>query len=622
MSTTPRHARKRQSAVAAAEQIKKLVAVLQRQFILPKPITTTTAARPDDAAARNLGYQLGQALVTFLTVCLDEAVIKTVRDETILEGLWCCPTSSGGPLHPSVSAALFGHLVQAYQNDTEDLLDYHFLATWLIRLHEEASKTAAGEASEHVRQTLYQALQCYQTTVLYQQQVTSLQFLQLYQRLPQLHRPLIQSSLTIGTSSGMYPLQDQPKQPPYDILAALWALMAVPHSQQNNNDDHDSIASAWTILQHSTRLLELSSWKSDQKLALWQGWTQALHWALLTLPPRPSKTDMDTTLWTAWWLELQRLGQHTWKQGTFNNNTTKDGDTFPRQFCAWLQGLWNETVPLLWEAKHGIGCSLPHEALWIFDGLAYDGAWDISPVQALAWATWLVSSPDDKYAAYQFWKRATRGSTSPTIQVLRRIVTLCLASDAHWNVSLSDLQIDKRYPQEHKSRFALVAPLLPMEAAKAESLWEELLIHCDFGQTMFSPTQQSAALICGMLLLHSSMSDGFVYLKALVERYPHLSITLMPVTISLLNATANRGNGEGVLDILEFACHVLVLDPHCATEFWNIVLKLLQPEESDTNLRVTLLRLFPTLCQANKRLYRRIMETLGSAVGDPSLEIR
>lgn len=246
----------------------------------------------------------------------------------------------------------------------------------------------------------------------------------------------------------------------------------------------------------------------------------------------------------------------------------------------------------------------------------------MTPIQALAWATWLVSSPDDKHAAYQFWQRATRGSSSPTIQVLRRVVTLCLASDAHWNVALSDMQLDERYPQGHKSRFALVAPLIPVDAAIAESLWEDLLIQCDFRQTKYSSTQQSAALLCGMLLLHSSMSDGFTFLKALVETYPHLSITLMPVVISLLNATANRGNGQGVLNILEFACKVLVLDPHCATEFWNVVLRLLQPEESDTNLRVTLLRLFPTLCQSNKRLYRRIMETLGSSVGDPSLEIR
>ena len=138
---TPRknhHPRKRESAVATAEQIQKLVAVIQRQFTLrPSPANDTTT-RPDDAAARALGYQLGKALVTFVTVCLDENFLQSVREEQVLEGLWCKQSNGGSssapgtqqqqyPLHPSVTAALFQQLQQAYQEDKEDLIDLHWL---------------------------------------------------------------------------------------------------------------------------------------------------------------------------------------------------------------------------------------------------------------------------------------------------------------------------------------------------------------------------------------------------------------------------------------------------------------------------------------------------------------
>lgn len=629
---TPRknhHPRKRESAVATAEQIQKLVAVIQRQFTL-RPSANDTTNRPDDAAARALGYQLGKALVTFVTVCLDENFLQSVREEQVLEGLWCRHASGGGaqqqyPLHPSVAAALFQQLQQAYQDDKEDVIDLHWLTTWILRLEEAATTPGMSSSSKtSLQSTLQLALHTYRTTLLQHAEVTAGQFLQLYQRLRHESTRLQLIALALPVAS-ITTSSSSTSKPQRDLLAPLWTVAALrPNSPE-----------AWAILTHTSHVVRKVVIRPTTTInavfKVLAGMQRALEWSLL-LPLQEQYSTSTTTWWTAWWHELIQLGQVCWRYRVAGNPLT-----IP-QFITWWQGLWTETLPCLLEATDA-STTEDVFALYLYPQEEYflnemakrnPSEWSLvkqplgfSSSSALAWASWLLSSPTDKQAAYQFWMATTKDSDCNTVRSLRRIVTLCLASDEHWYVTMeADEETWPLSSTTQSDRFALLAPLLPVSTKESHSLWKELLENCDFSQSNCSPIQQSAALLCGVLLLQNSRHDGFLFLDKLLQRYSHLSITLMPLVVSLLGRAATRLDGNEFLDVLDVACRVLVLDPHCAIEFWNVLLKLLQPEQSAVSLRGTILRYFPKLCQANKRLYRRIIETLGGAVGEGTLEIR
>eukprot|EP00977_Amphora_coffeiformis_P008784 scaffold1992_cov187-Amphora_coffeaeformis.AAC.2 len=608
------HPRKRESAVAAAEQIQKLVAVIQRQFSLRSSSSSSSSnippqPRPDDAAARALGYQLGQALMTFVTVCLDENVLKSVREEQVLEGLWCKPASSSSPpLHPSVAAALFQHIQQAYHDDQDDLIDLHWLAGWIIRL-EEASLTTTSSSSSSLKSTLTHALQTYQVTLLQHYEVTAVQFLHFYQRLQASSTRLQVISLALSSL------------PSPELWAPLWAAASLTASTTSTTE-------AWAVLTTTSRALRSTMIMMDapdtvllgEIRNMLLGMTQALHWSLL-LP------TSDAPLCQAWFGELVQLGQEFRK---YTRNATLDSQMFFDEM--WWVSLWTETLPRLLEATGG-GPMMTMRTVLLPATTSMPPTIDrpitiaMQPIHALAWASWLLSSPTtDKQLVYHFWSSLVRANLRhDTVRHLGRIVEHVLASDSHHYMVLST-EDDEALPTiaSSDSRFQLVTPLLPMVPVEhAETLWQDLLEYGgDFSLSHYSPLQQSGALLCGMLLLVHNLPDGFSFLTRLIARYPHLSITLMPLVVSLLNKAAKDVNGPHLLQVLDFACQVLVLDPHCATEFWNVLLQLLQPEQSAVSLRGTLLRYFPKLCRANKRLYRRIMETLGGAVGEHNLEIR
>ena len=520
LPTSPRHTRKRESAVATAAQIQKLVAAIPRQW---RPHT----ARPDDAAARALGYQLATALVTFQAVCLDETFLQSVREQVL--GLWCGQdhgprttdtTNNHRPpistLHPSVAAALFQHLTRAYQQDDKEdhLLDWHWLAGWILRLEEASIR---GRRRPDLKATLGHALQTYQATIL-PHQVTAQQFLQLYQRLqlPSTRWQLIQLAGGAPPSS--------------DIWAALWALAA--------SDDQSHHTAAWVILPQSSRILRNYKDNHPPPVHLLDGWTSALLWSLsLSIHDDDDNNNKHSTLWWSWWEELRQLGQWWWET-TRKNFDHDNHNATHAAFTTWWQRLWNDVLPVLLTATHGtttqppevfVGPNTPQLPLSFLPQ---------SPTSALAWVSWFLSSQDDKQAAYQFWHSSASASPSPTVQALLRNVTLCLMSDPLWQVSLADLPL----PQSAIG-LDLVVPLLPsfLTPSQCTELWKDLLhrqspdnADCLAQTTKYTPMQQSVALLCGLLLLETTPADGFGYLTSLIRAYPHLSITLMPVIIALL----------------------------------------------------------------------------------------
>jgi hypothetical protein len=152
-----------------------------------------------------------------------------------------------------------------------------------------------------------------------------------------------------------------------------------------------------------------------------------------------------------------------------------------------------------------------------------------------------------------------------------------------------------------------------------------------FATTNWSAFQQNAALLLGIGLLENkqgtTQKTAFQYLKQLLTRYSHLGISLLPVLMDSINTASIRGDGMVLVRQLEFLCETVVLDVQCAREIWNLVGVELMRDTTPSVIRATVIRLFPKLCTANRRLYKRIMDALGrnlasSSTSSSSAEVR
>jgi len=131
-----------------------------------------------------------------------------------------------------------------------------------------------------------------------------------------------------------------------------------------------------------------------------------------------------------------------------------------------------------------------------------------------------------------------------------------------------------------------------------------------------SAPKQIETLLLGMSMMEIVNPEGLrdsarTFLKNLLRKYQHLGLLLMPGLISDINAAAVEKSPDELLGKLQFLAESVSVDPTCAQQAWNHLSKMLEPQ-NPVVVRVLILRLLPRLCMANKRLYRRIMDTLGA----------
>jgi hypothetical protein len=133
----------------------------------------------------------------------------------------------------------------------------------------------------------------------------------------------------------------------------------------------------------------------------------------------------------------------------------------------------------------------------------------------------------------------------------------------------------------------------------------------------FSVMQQVGSLIFGIGLLDdvSHRSFAFAFLKNILLLHPHLGVSLLPVMVDSINASAIRGESHYMIEQITFLCEVVVRDTQCALEVWNLLGVELMGESIPSVIRATLIRLFPKICISNKRLYKRIINSMGTTLG-------
>ena len=140
----------------------------------------------------------------------------------------------------------------------------------------------------------------------------------------------------------------------------------------------------------------------------------------------------------------------------------------------------------------------------------------------------------------------------------------------------------------------------------------------DDNHTLSAIQQSGSLLLFGIGLLENCDVNQrkaiYVFLDKLLLPYPHLGISLLPVVIDAINTCVVRGDGERMMEQIEFLAEVLVRDPQCAREIWNLLGNEFMRDTVPVTIRASIVRLFPKICQANKRLYKRIIEAMGNAL--------
>ena len=105
----------------------------------------------------------------------------------------------------------------------------------------------------------------------------------------------------------------------------------------------------------------------------------------------------------------------------------------------------------------------------------------------------------------------------------------------------------------------------------------------------------------------------------LLQKFPWLGISMLPV---LLKAIQESTSGSMLQSRLNFLCDSVVHDPHCAQEVWNLVGVSLVDKHSPTEVRAMSIRFYPTLVAKNRRLYRRVTDSIGSMIEERNSDIR
>jgi hypothetical protein len=131
----------------------------------------------------------------------------------------------------------------------------------------------------------------------------------------------------------------------------------------------------------------------------------------------------------------------------------------------------------------------------------------------------------------------------------------------------------------------------------------------------FSAIQQAGSLaLFGLGLLNNTRhrEAAHTFLRKLLLDYPHLGISVLPVIVDSINSAAIRGDGEYMMEQIEFLSTVIVRDTQCAREIWNLLGEELMRECIPATIRSSIIRLFPKICEANKRLYKRAIGSMGN----------
>lgn len=137
-------------------------------------------------------------------------------------------------------------------------------------------------------------------------------------------------------------------------------------------------------------------------------------------------------------------------------------------------------------------------------------------------------------------------------------------------------------------------------------------------------SDQCTGLLLGLSLLHmssrcpqySTQTDhAFAFLRSMLQVYPRLASRAVPSFIDAARTCLSQSSmTHKLLDVLQFlSTPCIVSDPHSAQMAW-LFLSSLAEEGVPPAVRSHVIRFLPGLCSSNKRLTRRVLDSIGMSM--------
>ena len=671
----PSPERNQQQQVSAKDRketeakIEKLLTRLQRQFSAQRPseqqqkqssISFVVPPRPPDQAASLLGRELADAFLQSLNNNNTDAVVH----QKVLASL------KQRGIHPSIPHAFFTQLIASISNQNNS---HNGWDDWLPNFILECERTIleelpnmGGSASEEAEvsganETLSAAVRAFsissglRAVVAEPQHGSNNNHKQYHEIINTTYRRLQSSAartlLLREFSRAVKDLQYIPTHLSPLLASCVLTVWATPHAEKT------------LLLQGLWRqcwdVIYASSDLSDQfwDHLFWQ--TEALYIMLLVLPSAGRLNRDDRPAWRelaqCWLMELgdmiafvvhatttdddsntnnnnnnskhkHSISLHSKRSNRSNSNKHGSSMSSERMLAEWLQLVLNKLLPIL--ATQGAG------------------SYRLSLEPFLEQLNGLIVEMDDSLIQLNtmvVFRLSTMALSTPLTGETRSILTLfsyLLPSESAFARGLTST-VGAVFLQEEscqneakhllKTSQGMDQQLMGLSDRGKTYSVIQLLEEGEDGDEVLkfiasvdvsaleslSAVKQIEVLLLGISMMEIAGNEelqtaGRNFIKCFLQKYSHLGLLLMPSLIADINAAAVEKSPSELLTKLHFLVDSVTADPSCAQQAWNLIgVQMLDPN-NPVVLRVTIIRLLPRLCVANKRLYRRVMDTLGT----------
>jgi hypothetical protein len=569
------------------QRIQSLLQQCKRQFTQPQQ------QRTPHAVAASLGRSLAQAC------CEISCPNDDLPEATILE------TLSRPDLHPSIAFAFFENM------STKESLP--LLTTGMTVLEESACFSACARA--YARNIFYH---------LNANQETALVLLETYRRLE------LPSSRAVLVREMMPLVREKAISMP-TLLSPLLAVTFLSQSEHTFEEQSMVLQQLWRVL--------WSLWASESlnhKIKLLEWLTRVLRVILMA-----KDNHRQVTLMQSWFIETVFLAQAAIAPDDNDYDGTDEKDTYT--LVQWSDVLLCEIVPLLRDkAKQSRSDWCPFTWKPVYDGLVDWVAFlrdlpgnsmvPLDPLGVLQWCTVLHSthSTEERQSLLDLLLHWTIPRLNASLPMVRSLVEglSCIwlyDSDCHLNA----LQLKQELlaiPVDTSTEVSTDISSLGTRLLEGDqSLLGKFVLSASLtGATKISSEMQIALLLVAVsqLSVLSEQRKWYRFLERLIQAYPTLGITYLPVHLQLVRNAAHACDGLQLLHLLEFMAGPLVVDPHCAQQVWSFFGSQWVQDGGSMELRIAVLRLYPSICRTNKKMYRRVIDSLGLFIHDKDPEIR
>lgn len=184
--------------------------------------------------------------------------------------------------------------------------------------------------------------------------------------------------------------------------------------------------------------------------------------------------------------------------------------------------------------------------------------------------------------------------------------------------------------------------LIGIMSSSVSNIDEDSVLRYPWKRRPLSQSEQRAALLIGLSLLHISTSsvmsigafvtdDAFEFLRSLMTCHPRISSRAVPSIIDVVRTCIVHLHNAGkpsasdgqsmhestsrlLLKAMKFiSSSAVVSDPHAASITWTFLSSLTSDSVPPT-VRSTVIRVLPDMCSSNKRLRTRIHEIVGKSL--------